>query len=177
MNMTKKAAAVLAAFYSTDKRNKINIGCWTLIGVEKWQRKTKRSNKKDEWKRILRFELIGLFLLALTLIAMAGLGAVGQALVLVVRLFIGEWYMLCLIGMVILSVYIIWKREMPPLVTRQLIGTYLIILSILLFSHVTLFENLSKNGTFTDPSVIMNTWDLYMLEATGQSNHSDLGEG
>lgn len=141
------------------------------------KKKRRGQIKKDEWKRILRFELIGLFLLALTLIAMAGLGAVGQALVLVVRLFIGEWYMLCLIGMVILSVYIIWKREMPPLVTRQLIGTYLIILSILLFSHVTLFENLSKNGTFTDPSVIMNTWDLYMLEATGQSNHSDLGGG
>src|SRR6478735_554946 len=141
------------------------------------KKKRRGQIKKDEWKRILRFELIGLFLLALTLIAMAGLGAVGQALVLVVRLFIGEWYMLCLIGMAILSVYIIWKREMPPLVTRQLIGTYLIILSILLFSHVTLFENLSKNGTFTDPSVIMNTWDLYMLEATGQSNHSDLGGG
>ncbi|MEH7469983.1 hypothetical protein V7195_26025 [Priestia megaterium] len=72
------------------------------------KKKRRGQIKKDEWKRILRFELIGLFLLALTLIAMAGLGAVGQALVLVVRLFIGEWYMLCLIGMAILSVYIIW---------------------------------------------------------------------
>ncbi|TYR82776.1 DNA translocase FtsK [Priestia megaterium] len=141
-------------------------------------KKKKRGQfKKEEWKRILRFELIGLFLLALTLIAMAELGAVGQALVLLVRLFIGEWYMLSLLGILVLSGYIIWKRSLPPFLTRQLVGTYLIILAILLFSHVTLFQNLSKNGTFTDPSVILNTWDLYMLEATGETDRSDLGGG
>jgi len=37
------------------------------------KKKRRGQIKKDEWKRILRFELIGLFLLALTLIAMAGL--------------------------------------------------------------------------------------------------------
>ncbi|UIR28952.1 DNA translocase FtsK [Priestia flexa] len=141
------------------------------------KKKRRGKFKKEEWKRIVRFELIGLLLLAITLIAMAGLGAVGQALVLLVRLFIGEWYMLMLIGLLVLSGYIIWKRALPPFITRQLVGTYLIILAILLFSHVTLFENLSKNGTFTDPSVILNTWDLYMLEATGEVNRSDLGGG
>ncbi|MBY6084733.1 FtsK/SpoIIIE family DNA translocase [Priestia flexa] len=141
------------------------------------KKKRRGKFKKEEWKRIVRFELIGLLLLAITLIAMAGLGAVGQALVLLVRLFIGEWYMLMLIGLLVLAGYIIWKRALPPFITRQLVGTYLIILAILLFSHVTLFENLSKNGTFTDPSVILNTWDLYMLEATGEVNRSDLGGG
>ncbi|WP_110112776.1 DNA translocase FtsK [Bacillus sp. CGMCC 1.16541] len=140
-------------------------------------KKKKRSQVKiDEWKRIIRFELIGLFILALSLIAMAELGAVGRAIVLVVRLFAGEWYMLGLIGLLILSVYVIWKRTWPPFITRQLIGTYIIVLAILLFSHVTLFQNLSRDGNFAHPSVILNTWDLFMLEAKGQAT-SDLGGG
>ncbi|MBM7701924.1 DNA translocase FtsK [Metabacillus iocasae] len=140
-------------------------------------KKKKRSQVKiDEWKRIIRFELIGLFILALSLIAMAELGAVGRSIVLVVRLFAGEWYMLGLIGLLILSVYIIWKRTWPPFITRQLIGTYIIVLAILLFSHVTLFQNLSRDGNFAHPSVILNTWDLFILEAKGQST-SDLGGG
>lgn len=59
------------------------------------KKKRRGKFKKEEWKRIVRFELIGLLLLAITLIAMAGLGAVGQALVLLVRLLLVSGTCLC----------------------------------------------------------------------------------
>ena len=58
----------------------------------------------------------------------------------------GEWYMLGLIGMVVYSVYLMWKREIPSFFQIKLIGLYLIISAILLLSHVTLFHLLSKMG-------------------------------
>ena len=52
-----------------------------------------------------------------------------------------------------------WKREIPPLANRQMIGIYLIIGSILLLSHVTLFQLLAEGGPFEKPSVIQNTFE------------------
>jgi DNA segregation ATPase FtsK/SpoIIIE, S-DNA-T family len=137
----------------------------------------RRTKNKTEWKKTFKFELLGLSLLALTCIGIANLGAVGNAIVALFRFFTGEWYMLCLLGLLLLSFYIIWKRTWPIFFTRPLIGTYLITISFLLLSHVTLFKLLSNEGTFAKPSVILNTWELFWLEQAGQISSSDLGGG
>lgn len=141
------------------------------------KQKKRSEAKKEEWKRILSFELTGLLLFAVSCIAMANLGVVGRSLALFFRLFTGEWYMVSLVALLILSVFIIFKLRRPKLVTRQLLGIYILFAAILLLSHVKLFENLSRDGAFAHPSVILNTWDLFLLEAKGQSVPHDLGGG
>ncbi|MCG1020707.1 DNA translocase FtsK [Sutcliffiella horikoshii] len=141
---------------------------------KKRQRKTKN---RDEWKRTVTFEVMGLLLLAITCIAIAKLGMVGHSFVLLFRFFSGEWYMLMLLGLLILSGYIIWKRELPTFFSRQLVGVYVIMMSVLLLSHVTLFRMLSRGGSFADPSVIGNTWELFWLEVNGETSTTDLGGG
>jgi DNA segregation ATPase FtsK/SpoIIIE, S-DNA-T family len=89
----------------------------------------------------------------------------------------GEWYMLSLIGLVILSVYLMWKRTIPFVFHIKLIGTYLIVSSILLLSHVTLFHLLTNDGNFSNPSVISNTWEIFMMEVRGETSTIDLGGG
>jgi DNA segregation ATPase FtsK/SpoIIIE, S-DNA-T family len=142
--------------------------------AKKKRRKTKRNNN---FKRTIRFELIGLLLIALAAISIANLGAVGKAFVLFFRFFTGEWFMLCLLALVILGGYFIWKRDIPNYFHQRLVGIYLIIASLLLLSHVTLFENLLNNGKFADPSVIKNTWELFWLEVKGETSTTDLGGG
>ncbi|MBE4908671.1 DNA translocase FtsK [Bacillus luteolus] len=137
----------------------------------------RRTKNKTEWKKTFKFELIGLTLLALTCIGIANLGVVGNTIVALFRFFTGEWFMLCLLGLLLLSFYVIWKRTWPNFFTRPLIGTYLITISVLLLSHVTLFKLLSNEGAFAKPSVILNTWELYWLEQAGQISSSDLGGG
>ncbi|WP_078413172.1 DNA translocase FtsK [Priestia abyssalis] len=141
------------------------------------KQKKRSEAKKEEWKRILSFELTGLLLFAVSCIAMANLGVVGRSLALFFRLFTGEWYMVSLVALLIISVFIIFKLRGPKLVTRQLLGIYILFAAILLLSHVKLFENLSRDGAFAHPSVILNTWDLFLLEAKGQSVPRDLGGG
>ncbi|MEH7882710.1 DNA translocase FtsK [Bacillus sp. JJ1609] len=142
------------------------------------KKKRRQSKKKNNTlKTTVQYELAGLALLALSIIAMADLGAVGRATVMFFRFFSGEWFMLNLIGLVVFSIYIMWKRSLPFIFHTKLIGTYLIVSAILLLSHVTLFELLSNGGKFENPSVIKNTFDLFVMEAKGETSTTDLGGG
>jgi DNA segregation ATPase FtsK/SpoIIIE, S-DNA-T family len=141
------------------------------------KRKRRQTKKQESIKRTIQFELVALLLIALAVIAMARLGAVGQTLVLFFRFFIGEWYMLGLVMMVMYGGYLMWKRERPYLFHTKLIGTYLIISAFLLLSHITLFQLLSNGERFENPSVIKNTWELYWMEVGGQDGTPDLGGG
>src|SRR5690606_37001003 len=106
---------------------------------------------------------------ALACIGLARLGVVGISLVYVFRFFLGNWDILGLIGLLILSIYIIWFRERPVLLNRQLLGIYLIICAILLLSHIPLFNLQTNGGKFTEPSVIINTWNLFWSVVSGNT--------
>ncbi|MBM7603263.1 S-DNA-T family DNA segregation ATPase FtsK/SpoIIIE [Metabacillus crassostreae] len=137
----------------------------------------KQRKPKEDWKRILKFELSGLIILAIALIAISKLGFVGTAFVHLFRFFSGEWYMLFLVGIVLFSLYLIWKRQIPPLFSRQMAGIFCITASLLLLSHVTLFKMLSHNGTFVSPSVLSNTLELFWMDVRGEASSVDLGGG
>lgn len=141
------------------------------------KRKRRQGHKKDQFKRTIQFELTGLLLLAFSILSIAKLGAVGQASVFFFRFFMGEWYMLSLLGLVGVSVFLMLKRTIPKLYHVKLIGVYLIISAILLLSHMTLFNLLSSGGKFENPSVIANTWELFWMEVKGETSTNDLGGG
>ena len=141
------------------------------------KRKRRKTKRSTDFKRTIRFELIGLILIALSAISIANLGAVGRAFILFFRFFTGEWYMLFLLALVILGGYFIWKREIPNFFHQRLLGIYLMLAALLLLSHVTLFEKLLNNGRFEDPSVIKNTWEIYWMEVQGETSTTDLGGG
>ncbi len=141
------------------------------------KRKRRRTTSKDHLKQTIKYELVSLILLSLAIISMAGLGAVGNTIVQFFRFFMGEWYMIALIGMIVYGGYLMWKREKPYLFSIKLIGLYIIFSALLLLSHVTLFQLLSNGNQFANPSVISNTWDLFWMEADGKTNPADLGGG
>jgi S-DNA-T family DNA segregation ATPase FtsK/SpoIIIE len=138
---------------------------------------TRKKQKKVEWKKQLSFELIGLFLIVLASVAFAKLGSVGQGLTHLFRFFLGEWQVVLTIGLFILSLYIMIKRQVPNLFSRRLIGIYLLVFAMVLLSHIKLFDLFSKQGDFIDGSVIRNTWELYWLQINGGTTIDDLGGG
>ncbi|MCS0542640.1 hypothetical protein NXY55_21950, partial [Aeromonas veronii] len=141
------------------------------------KRKRRQSKRKDEWKNTLIFVLLGLLLLALACIGLARLGTVGTGLVYLFRFFLGNWDIIGLIGLLLISLYIIWNRTLPKMITRQLIGVYLIISAMLLLSHIPLFNLQTNEGKFTDPSVIKNTWSMFWAVVNGDTSTTDLGGG
>lgn len=141
------------------------------------RRKKRQTKKKETWKKQLQFEVAGLLIIALSVITIVKLGKAGQALTLFFRFLFGEWYIVPLLGLVVLAIYFIIKRQFPPFFTRRLVGGYILFVSMLLLSHVKLFDNLSKSGQWLDLSVIRNTWELFVIEAKGDAVLSDLGGG
>ncbi|MCP1158116.1 DNA translocase FtsK [Bacillus infantis] len=139
------------------------------------KRKRRQSKSKEKLKKTVQYELTGLIMIALSVISIAKLGAVGTSIVMFFRFFMGEWYILGLLGMAVYGGYLMWKRERPYLFHTKLMGLYLVIASMLLLSHVTLFQLLSNGGKFEDPSVIGNTWELFWMEAGGETSTTDLG--
>ncbi|MGG1678682.1 DNA translocase FtsK [Neobacillus sp. NRS-1170] len=142
------------------------------------KKKRRQPKRRDnQMKRTVQYELSALALLALAIISIAKLGAVGKATVLFFRFWMGEWYMLSLIGLVLLSIYLMWKRQIPFFFHIKLVGSYFIISAILLLSHVTLFHLLTNDGNFNNPSVISNTWELFKMDLKGETSTTDLGGG
>lgn len=139
--------------------------------------KRKKRRKKKSWTKQFAYEVVGLALFTLSTLALAKLGAAGRALVELFRFFGGQWYVIFLVGLFLLSFYFIWKRESPPLWTRRLTGCYLFVFSILLLSHVQLFIDLTANGQWRNPSVISSTWNLFWGQVTGDIATRDLGGG
>lgn len=142
------------------------------------KKKRRQARKREQkLKRTLQFEMTALVLLSLSVIAMARLGAVGKAIVLFFRFWMGEWYIIGLIGLFILSIYLMWKRTIPFLFHTKLIGVYFVVGSILLFNHISLFQILSKNGQFESSSVIKKTFSLFKDELFHTTSTVDLGGG
>ena len=147
-------------------------------GEEMAKRKRRKKTKKSSGlASTIQFEIIGLVLIGLAAIGIARLGAIGEALSAVSKFFMGEWGVILLLSVLVLGGYMMIQRAVPYFFKRQLIGIYLIVGSILLLSHVTLFNLLSEGGGFARPSVISNTWELFWMDVTGSDRVDDLGGG
>lgn len=143
--------------------------------AKKKRRKTLRRD--NQLKKTLKYEITALVLLFLTAMGMAKLGPAGKGIVLFFRFFMGRWDMLGLIGLLLFSIYLMWKREVPYFFQTKLVGCYFIVSSILLLSHETNFYLLSNQGTYKNPSIIINTWEAFWMDAKGETSTIDPGGG
>ncbi|MDQ0206284.1 FtsK/SpoIIIE family DNA translocase [Alkalicoccobacillus murimartini] len=137
----------------------------------------RKKRKKTNWKSQLTYEIVGLGLLVMAVVTLARLGGVGEAFVRLFRFFLGEWFFLLAIGLLVISLYIMFKRTKPTFWSRRMAGFYIVVLSLALLGHWSLFRTLGAGEGFADTSVIRNTWDLFWLEASGNSSGGELGGG
>ncbi|WP_377889185.1 DNA translocase FtsK [Alkalihalobacillus sp. R86527] len=141
------------------------------------KRKKTTTKKKQAWQSQVKMEFIGLTILAFTILGVLKMGIVGRAFYHMFRFFAGEWYGLIVAGLVLFACYLIVKRKLPLFWTRRLSGFYLLSVSLLLLSHVGLFETLSRNGEWKNASVILNTYELFQMGVTDPANPAPLGGG
>lgn len=141
------------------------------------KKKRKRTRASIGWKETLIYEVGGLCMFALTCIGISSLGVAGEVIKEAARLFTGDWWVLLLLYFLVLSVYYILFRKQPVFFTRRLSGVYLLTFTLLLVSHVRLFEALSQANVWQNRSVIFNTFLLYREELSGQILSQGLGGG
>ncbi len=154
----------------------LNFWTWGEEMVKQKQRGTK-SKARRTIKPTLYYEIVGLTLFALSIITILQLGIVGKSFVLFFRFFFGEWYIIGVLGVIALSIAFVIRRGWPNLLNKRLIGVYLIVLAILMFSHITLFNLLTKDGAVENTSVIVSTKDMFFLEMKKGAETVHLGGG
>ncbi|MFD1705941.1 DNA translocase FtsK [Siminovitchia sediminis] len=142
------------------------------------KKKKRRSRKSDQkLKKILKFELAGIILIALTLISIIELGAVGRGISHFFYFLLGEWYMAGLLATLWIAGFFIIKREWPPFFKGRIIGLYFIMASLLLLAHMRLFGLMNQEGMLTNTSVIKSTYSLFIQIMNGEASTHDLGGG
>lgn len=114
----------------------------------------KKRRKKQTWQKQFTYEIIGLFLLTLAVLGLADLGKVGRWIMYTARFLVGEWYAILLVSLILFAFYFIWKRKAPNLLSKRLVGFYIIFLSILTITHIKFFQ---LHATVEDSSVIKFT--------------------
>ncbi len=141
------------------------------------QKKRSRRKKNLGVVRTLQFEVVGLVLLTFSIISLANLGNASKAGRLVAEFFMGEWSFILLLGLLILSVYLIYKRQVPDFLSQRLFGVYLITIAILLLVHISAVTNHSIPYDNDHRSVILQTWEHFWTNVSNPAENLELGGG
>ncbi|MGY4689880.1 DNA translocase FtsK [Salibacterium sp. K-3] len=145
--------------------------------AQKSKRKKRGTKKSRQWKTQLKYELTGLILFTAGILALFHLGRAGAVIQSMFRFLAGEWAVLLTVGLLWMAAVFIVKRRMPPLAGRRMSGMYLAVLTIMLLSHVEMFENLGETGIYPEDSAVVTTFELFMLDPFGSGVVDDLGGG
>ncbi len=141
------------------------------------QKKRSRRKKNISVVRTLQFEVVGLILLTFSIISLANLGNASKAGRLVAEFFMGEWSFILLLGLLVLSIYLIYKRQVPDFLSQRLFGIYLVITSILLMVHISAVSNHSIPYDNDHRSVILQTWEHFWANVADPTESLELGGG
>lgn len=126
----------------------------------------KKKSKESSNSISYSVELIGLILILIGIIGF-GFGFIGSLIKKFAMFLAGTWWMLVLIFLIILGIYMLYRRKMPKFTNQKLIGIYIFILIILIASH---FEFLNQENS---PGEILSaTYNNYMerISTIGANN-------
>lgn len=143
------------------------------------KKKAKRKISKTKIKQQLKYELLGLLCILLAIFG-SGAAAISDGLIPVwlenfLRLFLGSWYMVASIALLVTGFYLLIKRKVPNLFNRRMVGLLIIFLGLLLLNHIQSYQSII--GSDERVSIIRATWSNYLGYINGEVSSADLGGG
>ena len=99
-------------------------------------KKKKRKDSKKTDKNNYQVELKGLLLILVAIIGFGRFGIVGRLISAFGAFLVGTWYNILLLAILIVGGYMMVKREKPNFFTSKLVGLYVFVIGILVFSHL-----------------------------------------
>jgi len=116
----------------------------------------KRKKSKQTNNTGMSVELTGLILVLIGIIGF-GFGYIGTIIKEFAMFLLGSWWIVFVIYILLIGLFMLFKRKMPKFFSSRLIGFYLVMLVVLVGSHFTFLD---KTGT---PSEILKiTFDQFM---------------
>ncbi len=127
---------------------------------------------KDKKEVTFYYEVIGVILILISIVAITRLGRAGIIMALVFKLLFGDWYFLFIFFLCYLGIKLLLSHAPIKMKTMRFIGVVLISICLLILSHVSFFKFISRytNATFK------TTLGFY-LDAFKYQNFDDLSGG
>lgn len=120
----------------------------------------KKIRKTSTSKVKFSSELTGLIFILIGIIGIGSFGPVGHIIKSFAIFLMGTWWAIAIILLMILGLYMIVKKDVPKFFNSRLVGLYLLLISLLAFSHI---DYISGDGIVVKSSeVFQNTIDTFM---------------
>lgn len=133
---------------------------------------SKASSKKND---SYTSELWGVLLILVAIMGFGKFGPVGNVICGFSIFLMGTWYTLGLIGCLVVGIYMIVKRKTPKFFTIRLIGIYMLVLSLLVYSHMEYAIQEGLNGKDIIEATINNFMDAGIINYTANSGGGIIG--
>ncbi len=141
--------------------------------------KKKRRKKKNQLKKQVKYELLGLLFIFLAIFGSGASaisdGAIPGGLEYIFRFFLGIWYFIASIFLLITGIILMVKRRYPNFTNKKLIGFYIIFVGVLLITHIQTYERLLMVSE--DTSIIKSTWTNFFAYIDGSISSTQTGGG
>jgi S-DNA-T family DNA segregation ATPase FtsK/SpoIIIE len=134
--------------------------------------KAKKKKKTTTAKTTLKYELYGIVILILSVIALSGGGRVARALTYLFRFLIGTSDKVLPIIFIYIALYVMMKRAWPSTWNKWKTGAVLGLLGWVTINHISMMHSINSNDDLKVPAdIIRVTWSSMMagLETTGDA--------
>ncbi|GAB3794914.1 FtsK/SpoIIIE family DNA translocase [Virgibacillus kimchii] len=138
----------------------------------------KRKKRSNKLKKQLKFELLGLLFIFLAIFG-SGAGAISDGVIPgglehIFRFFLGIWYFVAPVILLITGVILVVKRRKPDFSNRKMAGFLIFFIGLLLITHIQIYESLVISENI---SIIATTWDQFFNYLSGQASSQVIGGG
>ncbi|MCS1391432.1 DNA translocase FtsK [Lysinibacillus boronitolerans] len=125
----------------------------------------------------LMYEILGLLLIALAVIMIFEYGMIGRILQTIAMFLLGNLHFAVPFMLIFVALLMMIGRKKVGIKDRLILGMFLIVMSLTIFSHGILFEQLSKSGGLLSDSVLRESWRI-LINTEGIIHRSNaLGGG
>lgn len=114
--------------------------------------KTRKRGRKK--KKGYSLELLGIFIIFFSVLAIGEFGFVGRFFSNIIRLFVGETFQLFAVLTILLGLHYVFFGRNPKFKAHRFIGSILIYVALLVWLHLRLFEPIMA----ADVNIISATW-------------------
>lgn len=141
--------------------------------------KKRKKRRTSKLKKQVKFELLGLLFIFLAIFG-SGAGAISDGAIpggleQIFRLFLGIWYFVASVFLLVTGIILLIKRRFPDFLNKKIIGFYILFAGILLLTHIQTLQSLLVS--VGEVSIIGVTWDNFLSYANGQGTTMQTGGG
>ncbi|GKV64137.1 MULTISPECIES: DNA translocase FtsK [unclassified Sporosarcina] len=139
--------------------------------------KKRPQQKKQGQIQPLWFEILGVVLIGLSIILIFEYGVIGRGLAAFSRFLLGNWHAALPFLIIVQALVFMIKRQMGGYKHRIVLGCLFILSSMLLFSHIHLFQTLYESKVLMSNSALKETWKVLVTGGGIFNQDGTLGGG